>query len=182
MMVATKAEYLRLANLGYMGNQKSSWDTPEAAIASGYAGMVMVRYREPNSPFMRADVAMVDAPAVIDGFVAAGADRSKLYLTHMTSAVGRRINGELWRGPGGIYLNYATAQTHLRAALDQAGRHVERSAALAVVRWACCPSSYDDLMTLLEVYPDAVIEFTAYDREIGNVPGRNTIIWEVRNY
>lgn len=180
--IATKAEYLRRAAAGLMGNQMPSWPTPEAAVASGYSGDVMVRYAAPDSPWMRADVAMVDVPRVLDEFVAAGADRAKLYLTHMTTQVGRRINGELWRGPGGLYLHYSTAQMHLRASLDRHGRHAERSAAMAVLRWACDPTSLDDLMDLLDLYPDAVIEFTAYDRQMGTHPHREVIVWEVRNY
>lgn len=181
-VISTKAEYFRLASKGLCGNSMPSWSTPDEARASGYHGTVMVRYRRPNSPFMRADVAMGDVPAVFAEFAGRGAEPGLLYITHMTASVGRRLNGELWRGPGGLYLNYSTAQTHLRAALDRSGRHAERSAALAILRWACCPNSYDDLMTLLDLYPDAVIEFVAYDAEIGDIPHRNTVVFEVRSY
>jgi len=44
------------------------------------------------------------------------------------------------------------------------------------------PSSRDDLDMLLELYPDATIEFTCFDIDVGTFPGRNTIFWEVRNY
>jgi hypothetical protein len=182
MNIATKADYLNHAARGVLGNQMPSWPSPEAAALSGYSGPVMVRYKAPDSPYMRADVPMADVPGVLAEMVGRGAIRDLLYLTHMTTSVGRRINGEVWDGPDGLYLNYSTAQTHLRAGLEQSGRHVERSAALAVLRWACCASSFDDLMGLLEKHPDAVIEFTAYDREIGDIPGRNTVVWEVRNY
>jgi hypothetical protein len=181
-VIATKSEYFRLAAEGKCGNTMPSWPTPRAARASGYHGTVMVRYRSPDSPFMRADVEMDDVPAAYAEFVARGADPRKLYITHMTAQVGRRLNGELWRGPGGLYLHHSTAQTHLRAALEQSGRHAENSAALSILRWACCPNSLDDLMTLLDLYQDAVIEFTAYDAEIGDVPHRDCIVWEVRNY
>jgi len=125
---------------------------------------------------------MDEVPTVFREFIAAGARPDSLYLTHMTAGVGRRINGELWRGPNGLYLHYSTLQENLRAALERGGRHVERSAAVAILRWACCPNSYEDLMTILDRHPDAVIEFTAYDREIGDVPHRNVVVWEVRTY
>jgi hypothetical protein len=180
--ITTKAQFLALSERGLLGNSMPSWSTVAEARAAGYAGKVMVRYREPNSPHMRPDVPLGEADAVIDGLVAQGARRELCYLTHMTEQVGRRINAELWRGPGGLYLNYATAQMHLRAALDRHGRHAEGSAALAVLRWACCPNSLDDLDILLDAYPDHAIELTAYDREIGSIPGRNCIVWEVRKY
>ena len=40
---------------------------------------------------------------------------------------------------------------------------------------------YEWLMQLLDTY-DSVVEFSAYDRAVGILPIRNTIIWEVRNY
>jgi hypothetical protein len=43
-------------------------------------------------------------------------------------------------------------------------------------------SSYDDLMDLVETFPEHVIEFGAYETNLGNIPGRNTVIWEVRKY
>ncbi len=44
------------------------------------------------------------------------------------------------------------------------------------------PSSRDDVDALLELYPDATIEFASFDVCVGNIPGRNTIFWETRNY
>lgn len=43
-------------------------------------------------------------------------------------------------------------------------------------------NSYDDLMLLIELYPDHVYELSALDVCYGMVPLRNSIIWEVRAY
>lgn len=56
------------------------------------------------------------------------------------------------------------------------------AAVLALLDRYMDPSSRDDLNALFELYPDATVEFTCYDRGVGDVPGRNTIFWEVRNY
>lgn len=122
MRIATKQQFLDMAARGLLGNQMPSWPTVAAAMAAGHRGTVMVRYKRPDSPYMRADVPIEAADAVIDGLVAQGAERPLLYLTHMTPGVGRLLNAECWRGPAGLYLNYSTAQTHLRAALDESGR------------------------------------------------------------
>ena len=42
--------------------------------------------------------------------------------------------------------------------------------------------SYEDFLVLGEMYPNATIEFTAYEIFVGDIPGRNAVIWEVRNY
>lgn len=44
------------------------------------------------------------------------------------------------------------------------------------------PSSRDDLDTLLDMYPDASIEFSCFSINTGVFPRKNTIFWEIRNY
>lgn len=44
------------------------------------------------------------------------------------------------------------------------------------------PKSYDDIQELLEIYKDHIIEFENYKINLGNIPHRNTLIWEVRKY
>ena len=44
------------------------------------------------------------------------------------------------------------------------------------------PASRDDLDALLELYPEATVEFTSFDVCVGNIPGRQTMFWETRNY
>lgn len=43
-------------------------------------------------------------------------------------------------------------------------------------------SSLADVYALLELYPGHVVELSACAQCIGTVPGRNTILWEVRLY
>lgn len=43
-------------------------------------------------------------------------------------------------------------------------------------------ASYEDVRELLKLYPNHVVEFSCCDRSVGSVPGRNTVIWEVRLY
>lgn len=43
-------------------------------------------------------------------------------------------------------------------------------------------NSLDDLEILLERYPNHVVELSALETCFGTVPGRNAVIWEVRNY
>jgi hypothetical protein len=44
------------------------------------------------------------------------------------------------------------------------------------------PSSRDDLEMFLELYPDATIELACFDVEVGNIPHRRVMFWEVRDY
>jgi len=44
------------------------------------------------------------------------------------------------------------------------------------------PSSHDDWNELLERYPGHVLEVSIYDRCLGDLPNRNSLVWEVRKY
>lgn len=52
----------------------------------------------------------------------------------------------------------------------------------ALIDYFMDPSSRDDLEELLEMFPDAAIEFACFPINVGVIPRRNTIFWEVRNY
>lgn len=61
-------------------------------------------------------------------------------------------------------------------------RSYSGSAVLALVDEFMDPASRTDLDALLELYPDATIEFACFPCAVGVIPSRNTIFWEVRNY
>lgn len=56
------------------------------------------------------------------------------------------------------------------------------SETLVLINTYMDPSSVEDLRALLDLYPDATVEFTCFDRDLGIIPGRNTIFWETRDY
>ncbi len=56
------------------------------------------------------------------------------------------------------------------------------TAARMVLRRHLNENSLSDLHTLIELYPDHVIELSALDRCIGKIPHRNAVLWEVRAY
>jgi len=44
------------------------------------------------------------------------------------------------------------------------------------------PASRDDVDGFFDLFPEATVEFTCFSVTVGNIPGRNTLFWEVRNY
>lgn len=92
------------------------------------------------------------------------------------------------------HLTYGRDHVPMRAMLAQPLRaldpgyvepyHYEATGLKAEVllKGAMSPGSYEDFQILRETYPDHVIEFTVYDAPVGDIPHRNTIVWEVRLY
>jgi len=92
------------------------------------------------------------------------------------------LNAELMQSEYGNELHYSTYPTIMRKSLELGGKTVRGITANAIIDQYCDPSSADWLKELLILFPGAVIEFTVFDRDVGTIPHRNTIIWEVRNY
>ena len=91
------------------------------------------------------------------------------------------IQGEVCLQPD-LRLFYSTAPKAMRRALAESGINCHGIVAKSVLCHYVDPSSYQDILTLLEYYPDHVVEFGAYRMGVGADPRRNTVIWEVRLY
>jgi hypothetical protein len=95
----------------------------------------------------------------------------------------RTLCGEVCRTYRGWEGILGVVQMPMREAMKR-GLLLPRTGAtvLALLDRYMDPSSRDDLDALLELYPDATIEFSCFTVDVGVFPGRNTIFWEVRNY
>jgi hypothetical protein len=88
-------------------------------------------------------------------------------------------------GPFGLQVHYADGydpDNPWRGSFQKYGRTVSGLVATHLLRKYLWPSDYEDLMLLLDRYPDHVVELSACSRAVGVVPRRNTVIWEVRKY
>lgn len=166
---------------GLLGNRTHIWRDPQLAYASGAPG---IGFRELRF-----------------GGAGAGAwervPRENVFTTHQRwRALGRdfvmdpgapdshqTILGEITRTYRGLEGYIGAAKVPMRVAMAQ-GLLLPRSGAtvIALLDRFMDSSSRDDIDALLELYPDATIEFACFDIDVGVIPGRNTLIWEVRNY
>jgi len=98
---------------------------------------------------------------------------------------GIRWEGDICRshdGPGLVMSgNFRPAngswRTHMKTP-----RLIQGTAAYWALKAVLNENSYDDLMILLDEYPDHVVELSALDVCFGTVPGRNAVVWECRFY
>lgn len=111
--------------------------------------------------------------------------KGECVISVMTKDEWRVFQGEvIWGYPADpvVSLHYSLAACPMRPALRDHGQHARGVRALELMRHFMSPSSYEDLQALREHYPDAVVEFSTFEFSLGVIPGRNTVIWEVRNY
>lgn len=107
-------------------------------------------------------------------FPAGGFNVSPVYNEFMTA----RIDVALTEAdPAGLYVYWTQDKT-----LRNGWQHSHGVTARMLLRQHLWPSDLDCLDELLELYPDHVVELSAFERAVGVVPCRNTVTWEVRRY
>jgi hypothetical protein len=96
------------------------------------------------------------------------------------------LQGEVCKWPGGPYLYYSKqTNVHMKDIDPSTWRHALGINAVNLLRGCLFPSTLDHIKTLIERYPNAVIEFSAYAVGVHGPHeqnGHNAIIWEVREY
>lgn len=92
------------------------------------------------------------------------------------------LQGYVMESPQGLLLDYSKVPGLLMRESMKNPEHAVGLKSKLIMQHFLDPSSYDDIMSLLEDFPEHVVEFTTYKNDVGDCHRRNTIIWEVRNY
>lgn len=163
------------------GNKLKTWTTLEEALAQGWTSKVAVRYQVPQSRYTAYGLTLSEAQEHVDKCLDDGANKSLFRFNEAAPDDKIIFQGELMRNHEGLILSWSPLFTMHRFAMKDPFLSVGLSA-FNYLKKHCSPASYDDLMDLLYLYEDAIIEFSVYERELGWARGRNTVVWEVRDY
>lgn len=176
----SKAEFYERYQRGEFGNRPRSWPSWEELRDSGYAGRVSIRDPRPMSPCYYG----VDVRDLLEGRLPEGCAglAGKKFNESMPDEL-LTIQGQVWYDLG-LKLEYSRVPSiQFRAAVTPPNlRTATGVMARSLLTALMDPYSYDDLQTLFELYPEAVVEFSTYSANLGVMPSRNTVFWEVREY
>lgn len=180
MQIKNKTEFFKLWKAGVLGNRTNLWDNPQDAYDS----------KAPEIGFRQI------------GKTGGGAwervPRSAVFATaRKWSSLGRifimddgcpdwcrTLQGEICRTTRGMEGFLDTIGQYAMRPAMAAGhmKHYSYLSCRLLLERYMDPSSRDDLDAILELFPDAAIEFSCFGVNVGVFPRRNTIFWEVRNY
>lgn len=180
MIIRSKAEFYRLWHAGLLGNKPRTWANLAQLFASGYPGPVGIRTVGVSGGKVRYRVPLEEVAAVVHTWPG-----TPTFSEPMPDHL-RLIQGEVMNGTNGLELTYSLANDGtglpmMREAMRRPERATGIVAAVLLTHYLW-PASLEEIRRLLEDYPDSVIEFGAHDCAVGELPRRNTVIWEVRNY
>lgn len=180
----TKADFYRRWQAMEFGNRIRMWPDLSSLLADGYRGKVTVRSKVPGG-FCQYGVQFIDVERVVR-YLACISHLGEGDFAMNESAPDALLlwQGELLHhGPlGGYYIYGSPARLPMRQALKESGTEHRGLAALGRLKAYCNANGYDMLMELLDLYPDAVVEFSAYGKNVGVLPNNNVIVWELREY
>lgn len=166
---------------GRFGNKLQTWDSLKEFKKSGFTKNVVIRYKVAASPFCAYNVKVDDLETMIKKFVAQGADLNLFTFNEVAPDSTLIMQGEVMHDFNGVNLFFSLEKGRMRETLKN-GIQIQGLRALGHLKYFMNPNSFADYEALREIYPDSVIEFSCYDHALGNLPNRNTIFWEVRNF
>lgn len=174
MIITDKVSQTHHWRLGLFGNKLRTWSRPEdIPKALRNSGHFSLRALVPGGKFQHH----------LDFFTMRNRWTPDYYICEPVDAENLLIQGELWMGIGGYEAFYShTPGFTCREAMTVPGlmQWAQGMRAKLMFQAELSPYSWDDVQKIFEEWPNAIIELSCFDHDLGEMPCRNTIIWEVR--
>jgi hypothetical protein len=193
-LVHNKRHNYRLWQSGAYGNRLRSWRTIGDWLSSGHSGLVTLRVL--LGPGGRGtchyDVGdPAEVAEVMGRWISRGISRDLITIDESAPKrevvlQGEYLNDVYSDASGEVrwgHLHHSRLSgLHMRDALAWASEEASGLRADLLLRHHMTPASHDDWLGLVERFPGHVLEVSIYDRCLGDLPGRNALVWEVRRY
>ena len=188
--VLSKPQNYRLWQGGAFGNKLRAWRTVDAWRESGFDRKVVLRtLMEGGGGPCCYNLQPEEVDAVVDTWLALDIPLDKIMVNEAAPDGDVILQGEYLNDiyeidgeAGWGYFHYSRAKFQMREALRVASEVAQKLRSDLLLKLAMTPASHEDWNLLLERYPGHVLEVSVYDRCLGDTPGRNALVWEVREY
>jgi hypothetical protein len=176
--VTTKQASLRLYHNDAFGNHLRVWPTIDSLLVDDFEGQVSLR----TIGLGGGGQAFYNVP-VNEVLQRVGQMRDHVIANESAPDDQLLWQGELHQDTGPLYIRASfVAGLKMRDAMRTGAVDVNGLMAHMLLQRTMTPASLADTQALLEMFPGAVIETSVYRNPLGNCPGRNAVIWEVRQY
>ena len=183
--VTSKKQFHRLWHDGTFGNKAGDWRTYGELEESGFKGTVAIRYCGigHGSLFIK-DLKVEQVKAELNKAYSQGWSLNDLYILEQISPSQVRylVNMEVIRTELGLAVFYSRVNDLMRDSLRAGGQQIFGLRAEMLLKYLLTPVDYDELMYLLDRFPDHAIEVSGFDRSVGTMSNHRMIVWEVRKY
>ena len=192
--IKSKSEFYDLYNNYLLGNRPLAWNNLNDVLNSDYKGTITIRdAKGTKRGDINAILPMFLVPTTklketIKQLEEKGISKTDMKFNQSMPDDYLTIQGELLKNHNGINLLYTNIPKPMNIALKQQTLHAKGLKAELILKHFLWPSSYEEIKSLLDFFShedsssSSVIEFSTYSIPVGHLPGRNTVIWEVRDF
>lgn len=182
--ILSKRQFYDLWDRGILGNKPHTWVSLDEAIESGFKGLVAIRYRGAfgNGPFVP-NLTIDSLEEEVEKLIVAGWKKEDFNFSEQLSPETAiyLINGEVTRSHRGLELRFSRENKLMRDALQSSEENAYGMKANEVLKLCLRSNDREELLELLDTWPDHVVEFSGFDRPVG-IYQTHMVIWEVRLY
>jgi hypothetical protein len=186
MKIVNKGQMHMLYQTGRFGNKLRSWNHMHhftLQVPADTTDRFCLRYRGDNPGRWSAyNLSRDDVFVAAEKWRTEGANPLLIAVNEVAPDDQLLIQGEIARSIRHYDLMYSTKPGLRMNEIRLDPSYASGRTAVALLKRYLDPASYDDLQLLLDTYEDAVVEFSTYAVDLGDIPRRNTVFWEVRNY
>lgn len=187
--VLSKRQNYRLWQGGAYGNKLRSWRSVASWRESGFSGMVVLRtLMGGNGPCLY-NLTRDEAEGELSHWIWEGIPYEKITVDEAAPAERVILQGEYLNDICELdgqscwgYFKHSRMKVQMRDALRRQPLLSRGLRSDLLLRESMSPSSYSDWQLLLETYPGHVLEVSVYEGFLGDIPGRNALVWEARRY
>lgn len=173
---------------GAFGNKLRAWRSLSEWRDSGFAGLVALRSLMDGGGPCEYNIPTEQVESSVKRWLANGHPPDRLMFNEAAPDQSVLLQGEYLNdihlgGPSYWgYFHYSRVKSQMRDALKEAPELAQGLRSDLMLRLAMTPSSYEDWLLLLNRYHGHVFEVSIYEGCLGDTPGRNALVWEVRRY
>lgn len=181
--VQTKNEGYLLYLNGFYGNKPRTWNSYDELINSKYQGNVTLRTKQRinGHGITKYNLNLNNAKNEMEKLLENGFNKQHITFNESMPDNLLLIQGELTRMHQGLYFTYSTEKTQMNTAMKNNPQIATGLTAKLLLEKNMSPESFEDLNILLDTFPNDIIELSCWGKNIGNLPRRNSLIWEIRS-
>jgi hypothetical protein len=182
--IINKRIHYQTYSSGFYGTKLRIWGTYDSYVESEFSGFVVIRYLgKGGGKYCYYNVRKEDVINKINYILKDGGELDRITINEQAPDQHIVLQGEYWNGAENInYFMYSDLKSQMRDALKRKKLYSIGYRTLVMFEYFMTPSSYADFNVLCELFPDHVIELSIYSICVGDIKGRNVLVWEVRKY
>lgn len=181
MKIKNKNQFYELYEKGAFGNKLRTYSSYNEYLSSDYNGNVTLRYKGEAGSRKNFFVPKDRVASLIDEWIDDGLDIDNIKINESAPDDHLLIQGEILKDKIWYFKYSKQINLPMSTAMENAD-FITGLNVLEYLKYYMSDCSFGDFMDLMDEYGENIIELSIYDKFVGNLPGRNTIIWEVRSY